>query len=52
MKISSISIDNLANIITAYPYRSGPVLVALFNDFFEEKDEDRSGFPPVSPNQK
>lgn len=45
MKISSISIDNLANIITTCPYRSGPALVALLNDFFEEKDEYRTGFP-------
>jgi hypothetical protein len=45
MKISAASREKLTIIITEIPYRSGPVLVNLLNDFFEEKDLYESGFP-------
>jgi hypothetical protein len=45
MKISSVSRNTLAEIVTTHPYRSGPVLVALFNDFFERQYAYGQGFP-------
>lgn len=45
MRISAASKNELATVILNKPYRSGPVLVDLFNDFTEKKDEYFSGFP-------
>ncbi len=45
MKISSSTIAELAGIIIENPYRSGPILVELFNEFFINKDTYGSGFP-------